>query len=268
MRDSQAFKTWKECPGSLLWLHGKGALAAAVFRCRSSANCLCYQTAGSGKSILSSSVVKHLQEQCAADPETALAYFFLSFSDSKKQSVVEMLASLIKQLCASRPDTPETVKSLSEYKDKGGRPDTRTLEAALLATVRGFSAAFIVVDALDECPTLTKERAKLLSSLGRIIAAMPDNLHIICTSRPEADIKAAMSAVLSPRQRVAIDLTTDREGLDDDIGLYIDTMLASADYGLWPDELKADAKALLIEKADGMYVMELIQIHSQALSCH
>ncbi|KLU92750.1 hypothetical protein MAPG_11652, partial [Magnaporthiopsis poae ATCC 64411] len=233
VRDSQAFKTWKKYPGSLLWLHGKP---------------------GSGKSILSSSVVRHLQDQCAADPETAMAYFFFSFSDSKKQSVAGMLASLVKQLCASRPDTPERVKSLSEYKDKGGRPETRTLEAALLATVCGFSAVFIVVDALDECPILTRERTKLLSSLGRIVAAMPGNLHILCTSRPEADIKAAMDAILSPPRRVAVDLTADREGLNQDIGLYIDTMLASTNYSLWPNKLKADAKALLIEKADGMFL--------------
>ncbi|KAL8285848.1 hypothetical protein RB597_002768 [Gaeumannomyces tritici] len=234
VKDSEEFKTWKESSeGSLLWLHGK---------------------AGAGKSVLSSSVIQHLKDEYAAEPDAAIAYFFFSFSDSKKQSLSVMLASLVRQLCASRPDTPLPVKRLGQYKDGGGRPDTKTLETALLATTRGFSAVFVVIDALDECPTLGKERAKLLDSLGRITSPMPGNLHIICTSRPELDIKTAMDAFLSRSHGAAINLTTDQSKHNGDIGLYIDTMLASADYNSWPPDLKADAKDLLLKKADGMFL--------------
>ncbi|KAL8372306.1 hypothetical protein RB595_001885 [Gaeumannomyces hyphopodioides] len=233
VEDSEEFKTWKESSGSLLWLYGK---------------------AGAGKSVLSSSVIKYLKDGYEAEPDIAVAYFFFSFSDSKKQRLAEMLASLVRQLCARRPNTPQPVKSLSEYKNGGGRPDTKTLEAALMATIRGFSAVFVVIDALDECPTLANERTKLLDSLGRVIAAMPGNLHILCTSRPEADIKAAMDPVLSRPLGTAIDLTANQWRHNGDIGLYIDTMLASADYSSWPIDLKAEAKDLLLKKADGMFL--------------
>ncbi|KAF3762569.1 hypothetical protein M406DRAFT_263163 [Cryphonectria parasitica EP155] len=231
LRDSEEFKTWRMCPGSLLWLHGK---------------------AGSGKSILSSSVVKHLRERCASAPETALAYFFFSFSDLEKQKVDGMLASLVKQLYTGQHGTLQQVKVLAEYMEKHMRPDTKTLESILLAMAREFSATFVVIDALDECPARNGERKKLLNSLSSISRNMPDTLHILCTSRAEPDIETGMSTVLSPPSRAAMDLTAHQEGLDHDIRLYIDSILASAEYSSWPDDVKGEAKASLIKKADGM----------------
>jgi hypothetical protein len=237
VEESNEFETWKNASASLLWLHGK---------------------AGSGKSVLSSWVIKHLRDGVAASPDTALAYFFFSFSDLEKQNVVGMLSSLVKQLYASCPDTPPAIKSLGEYKKKGEHPDTKTLERVLIATARGFSSVFLIIDALDECPTLNKERKMLLDSLSRIVAAMPNNVHLFCTSRAEPDIAAAMDNLLSPPSRAAIDLTGGqrRKNLNHDIGLYIDSTFASADYDSWPAEVKAKARASLIEKADGMYVLK------------
>ncbi|RFU81477.1 hypothetical protein TARUN_742 [Trichoderma arundinaceum] len=195
--------------------------------------------AGYGKSILSSVVVKYLQDQHAPDPSTALAYFFFSFSDLKKQKVNQMLTSLVKQLCSRRPDTPEPIENLSEYKEKGQRPDTQTLEAMLAPVARGFSAVHIAIDALDECPTLPGERKKILGSLRRIITAAPANLHILCTSRKEADIDAVLSVLLSPPWKAAaIDLTARLDILDGDIGLFIDLTSASEEYSSWPEDIK------------------------------
>ncbi|KAI8188598.1 hypothetical protein K4K48_006468 [Colletotrichum sp. SAR 10_66] len=175
VEDSKYFKKWMKSPKSLLWLNGKP---------------------GSGKSILSSSVIKHLQDNSKSDPGTVLAYFYFNFGSLEQQSLAIMLSSLVKQLCASRPDTPQTIKNLEDYKTKGERPDTKTLEEALIESTRGFSDVFIVVDALDECPTLNGQRGKLLASLTRIVAAMPDNLHLFCTSRAEPDISTAINKLL------------------------------------------------------------------------
>ncbi|KAI0903459.1 ankyrin repeat-containing domain protein [Ustulina deusta] len=234
VKDREEFKTWERSPSSLLWLHGKP---------------------GCGKSILSSSVVKRLQERYTSDPGSAFAYFFFSFSDQEKQKVDTMLSSLIKQLYVSRPETPQLIKDLRVYKKKGERPDTKTLEDALMATTGGFSSVSLVLDALDECPTVDGERSKLLGTLRRIIAKMPDNLHIFLTSRAEPDIGAEINAILSRSSpfRVAIDLTADQWGVNRDIGLYIDSRLASADYSSWPNGVKAKAKDLLIKRADGMF---------------
>lgn len=139
-----------------------------------------------------------MKDEYEDDPQTALAYHFFSFGNLDQQKVTAMLSSLFRQLCASRPDTPRPIKRFENYMARGERPDVTTLENALIAAVHEFSAVFIVVDALDESPTLQGERPKLLACLRRIIATMPDNLHIFCTSRAERDIYATIDKVLSP----------------------------------------------------------------------
>ncbi|KAI4594591.1 hypothetical protein KJ359_007679 [Pestalotiopsis sp. 9143b] len=62
IKDNDTFKQWEKRPHSFLWLHGK---------------------AGSGKSIISSSVIEYIDERI--DSETALVYFFFSFTDPANQ---------------------------------------------------------------------------------------------------------------------------------------------------------------------------------------
>ncbi|KAI3555710.1 hypothetical protein CABS02_04086 [Colletotrichum abscissum] len=232
INDSEDFKTWERAPKSFLWLNGK---------------------AGSGKSILSSSVIKHLKEKSEKDPRVALAYFFFSFGNIELQKVNIMLSSLVRQLCASRPDTPQPIKDFETCMIKGEHPDTETLVEALIAAVCGFSAAYIVVDALDECPILDEERTRLMDCLSNIIAKMPDNLHIFCTSRAEPDIGTKFEELLSVPTNKSISLMEKQAGLDSDLSLYIDTTLATGTYQHWPPEIKTEAKESLLAKADGMF---------------
>jgi ATP/maltotriose-dependent transcriptional regulator MalT len=208
--------------------------------------------AGCGKSILSSTVIKHLREQHSPNPWTALAYFYFSFSDRKKQSVAGMLVSLVKQLCARRPILPQRMESLYEYKERGERPDARTLEEVLVAAMSGFSSVHLVIDALDECPVLDSERERLLNTVRRIATMAPANLHVFCTSRKEPDIEAMLGPLLSSRQSGSVDLTAAKGLVDHDIGLYIESVLSSPDFDSWPDEIKEEAKDVLIQRADGM----------------
>ncbi|KAK4150284.1 hypothetical protein C8A00DRAFT_37122 [Chaetomidium leptoderma] len=192
------------------------------------------------------------RDRYTSDPTTALAYFYFSFSDLRKQNVVGLLSSLVKQLCCRRPILPRLVESLSEYKERGERPDAKTLEAMLQEAMGGFSAVHIVIDALDECPVLNGERGRLLDTAHRIATEAPANLHMFCTSRRESDIDAVLSPLLLPPGRDAIDLTATAV-IDHDIGLYIDSVLASPNFSSWPDNVKMEARASLIKKADGMF---------------
>ncbi|KAK3317580.1 ankyrin repeat-containing domain protein [Cercophora scortea] len=232
VEDSEEFEVWKQAPGSLLWLHGN---------------------AGSGKTILSSSVIRHLWRKRASDPETALAYFYFSFSDSRKQNVLDMLASLLKQIVSQRPNIPLSFKDLGVYKERGERPDIGTLETVIIASVCGFSAVHLVVDAMDECPTINGERRKLLNSIRRIVEKAPDNLHMFCTSRNEADINTAISPLLTSSSRAAIDLTKHRDAVDHDILVLINATLSSDDYSSWPDDIKAEVRDAITKRADGMF---------------
>lgn len=198
--------------------------------------------AGSGKSVLSSSVIQHLKQELGNDDSVAIIYYYFTFSDVEKQDRNGMLASLIKQICCQRPNVPDSVKNLVEYKKAGMRPSTEALEKCLIAATCGFSAVYMVIDALDECPELNGQREQLMETLHYILAAESDNLHLFCTSRKEPDIDTSLHRYLSEPGRVEICLSTYIWAIRRDIGQYIQSTLADANYNSWPDDIKAEAK--------------------------
>ncbi|KAH7350622.1 hypothetical protein BKA65DRAFT_242529 [Rhexocercosporidium sp. MPI-PUGE-AT-0058] len=232
IRNNKDFEKWKIAPNSLMWLNGK---------------------AGSGKSVLSSSVITHLRETHGKNPQTALAYFYFSFNDEKKQTTVGMLESIIKQICCCRPDTPLSVKALEDLKARGHRPDIETLQKVLLETLKGFSRVYVIVDALDECSDMEDGRDRLLRCLNAIQQKEPANLHMFLTSRREKDIETSYRAIESASEKWDINLEAYKPAIDHDIGLLIDSTLSSLSYNSWPNELKEVAKKELIEKSDGMF---------------
>lgn len=202
--------------------------------------------------MLSSSVIDRLRTTYKADPEKALAYFYFSFTNP--QSTDTMLSSLVKQLCARRPTIPPSVVSFHEYVDRGDRPDTAMLEEALLDTTCGFSTVYIILDGLDECPTIDDQRWQLLKSLCRLLSKLPGNVHVFCTSRKEPDILHALKPLLIAPRRTFLDLTEGayRWSLDRDIQIYIASNLQSTAYRSWSQDLKREVQNALIDKADGM----------------
>lgn len=98
--------------------------------------------------------VRHLRDLVGLIPRAAVAHFYFSFNDIKKQKVVGMLASITKQLCHSLMDRPipDAVNLLLQYKEKNEYPDIESLEKALLATVHEFTDVYVFIDAIDECP--------------------------------------------------------------------------------------------------------------------
>ncbi|KAK1757014.1 ankyrin repeat-containing domain protein, partial [Echria macrotheca] len=235
------FTAWKEEPGSFLWLHGK---------------------AGSGKSILTSTVIRHLGNEHRQDPMTALAYFYFSFSDLKKQTLDGMLSSLILQLCARRPIIPPAVENLGTFKDRGQRPDNKTLTEAFIESLQGFSSVYIVLDALDECPVSNNVRKGVLDTIRRIVSANIPNLHFLCTSRKERDIDLQFAQILSQPYRYSIDLTFSTMALEKDIKSHIDTTLGSIEFDSWPRPVKDEVRDALVQKADGMFQYVSLQLNA------
>ncbi|KUJ09733.1 uncharacterized protein LY89DRAFT_761415 [Mollisia scopiformis] len=226
------FEEWKTLPNSFMWLNGR---------------------AGSGKSVLSASIVKHLKDIYGSNPSVAIAFFYFSFSNARAQKVDEMLCSLIKQICTQRPIIPEPVQSLNKYLARGQRPDRRTLEDALTATIRGFTAVYIVLDALDECPSTENERDVLLQSIERIHNTVTENLHMLCTSRQLTDIDEVLQPMASSTSASNVDLWQYKAAVDHDIGLHIDKRFSEAPFRSWPEDIQLEARTALIEKADGMF---------------
>jgi hypothetical protein len=208
--------------------------------------------------LCSSTAIDELEGTCEKSPYQAFAYYYFSFTDQDDQSTTSMLSSMTRQLCGARPDTPEWLKALgSKFRDKGSRPGLKHLEDALWGAASGFDAVYFIVDALDECTTSQNKRATLLKSLAKLQGCSPPTVHILLTSRKEPDIEAAFAMILQKPAAEEIDLLAFRDAVNHDISIYLQQKFKSAEFNGLSDDNKNFAQKILLEKADGMYVMFL-----------
>lgn len=129
-----------------------------------------------------------------------------------------------------------------------GHPPAAAWKTALGSTIRETSPTFIIIDALDECPTHGGERAKLLELLRSLVASQSVNLHILVTSRKESDIEEKLtgSVILSP-------ISIQGEDTDIDIRTHVKAQLASdSTMSKWPEQTKLEVEEVLTTKAKGM----------------
>ncbi|OCK83144.1 ankyrin [Lepidopterella palustris CBS 459.81] len=105
---------------------------------------------GSGKTILTSQVIDHL-EGLVSDQKSkkAVAYYYFNYQSWTPISL--MLTTLLKQLARRQASIPEPVLQMWKLHKSGGLPALKDIIATFLATCGHFDVTFIVLDALDEC---------------------------------------------------------------------------------------------------------------------
>jgi Cdc6-like AAA superfamily ATPase len=136
------FQAWQRQKKSILWLHG---------------------IPGCGKTVLSSAIIEHLKQD-----ETCqlLLYFYFSFNDEKKQSLHDLLRSLLEQIHQSQPDSRQPLEQLWASHNEGSRqPSTSSLQNVLEVMLSRTDRVTIILDALDE----SKSRHELLAWLKTIV---------------------------------------------------------------------------------------------------
>lgn len=202
--------------------------------------------------------MQRLRESYSADPRPATAYFFFDFrGGERKQTCTNMARSLIAQLTAGRPDIPESLQSLQQYCDDQSQPPEDELLKAIKATTEGFSNAYLIFDALDECPE-GDQRDELLSMLETIHKWTKANLHIFLTSRKVAIIERKLESLIGTEVSGTgvIDLELHQSDIDSDIAVFIEDKLKKGNYDLLNEDFKAKIKDTLRKKANGIYVTQ------------
>jgi Cdc6-like AAA superfamily ATPase len=175
---SQAFANWKKQPNSFIWLHGGP---------------------GYGKTVLSSTIIKHLKS--VTMPAQILLYFYFNFNDVDKQTFESMLRSLINQLYQKQPDARGPLEQLWESSGKGQKqPSTKLLRDVLLAMLSKVNNVSIVLDALDESTT----RSDLLTWLRDVHKAEPSTCRVLVTARSEEDIESNLQRWMLPESSMSI----------------------------------------------------------------
>ncbi|KAK5690619.1 hypothetical protein LTR97_012175 [Elasticomyces elasticus] len=170
--DSADYLSWKYGGTARLWLHGK---------------------IGCCKTVLASTIIEDMRSHCRAYPNCSLAYFYITFSDDKKQSWEDILRALVMQL--SQGHSPVQVLVDAFDREYGHGLTVRDLERALVeiltvACCEGRSV-FVVVDGLDESPDTLDHRVAVYEGLSRLSESC-DGVHFLVTSRRYADVERFM----------------------------------------------------------------------------
>jgi len=184
----------------------------------------------------------------------SLAIFYYDFREDRKKHVSGLLSSVLFQLCDQSDSYYDVLSGFhSTYRNGAQSPGDDELVQCLMDLLKrpGPRPVYLVIDALDECPStssLSSPREKLLSFLEDLVEAQLPNLRICVTSRPEVDIKA----LLEPLAFRSISLH-DESGQKKDIMKYIESIVnTNKNMQNWNPEHKQLVIDVLTEKADGM----------------
>lgn len=186
----------------------------------------------------------------------SVAYFYFDFRDTDKQSLHNLLPSLLIQLSTRSDRRCEILSRIYKAHDDGAhKPSTSTMIDCLkdMLALPGQSPIYIILDALDECPNtsgLPSARKQVLDFLKDLVDLSLTSLHLCLTSRPEIDIRL----VLEPLAFHVVSLH-DQSGQQKDMEDYIKSVVyADSNTAMkrWRSKDKELVIETLTERADGM----------------
>ncbi|KAJ6487633.1 ankyrin repeat-containing domain protein [Mycena sanguinolenta] len=164
--EGNAFVEWEDNPG-LLWIQG---------------------ASGTGKSVLSSSVIQKLigDQQLFEDfnKSSAVAFFYFDFKAKDSNAVETALRRIVLQMSAQSPHPHRTLDKQYQLSRGQALPNYRELLRLLQELLRELGRTYIIFDALDECPETEFRRLMELISMLRRWNSSP--LHFLITSQPRA----------------------------------------------------------------------------------
>lgn len=117
------------------------------------------------------------------DPRVAVSYVYCSYKDEANQTPANLIASILQQILTNLPSVSDGLRALYDHHEpKNTRPTIEELSVQLQAYVCNMEKFFVVIDALDECPTVKRE--EFLNHVRNIQPAV--NLKI--TTRPASHV--------------------------------------------------------------------------------
>jgi hypothetical protein len=184
-----------------------------------------------------------------------IAYYYFDFKDASKRGLHGLLASILFQLGDSSGSCRDVVHKLyTSCRDGSEQPS----DAALVGCIKNMLELpglpiFIIVDALDECPSTTgtpSPREELLDFLEDLVRSSHSKLFICVTSRPEQDIQTVLSPLTPESCQVSLH---EEGGQMEDIKSYVESFVHNdRTMRRWREEDRNLVITTLIERAGGM----------------
>ena len=184
-----------------------------------------------------------------------VAYHYFDFKDASKRHVRGLLSSLLSQLSDDSDACRDVLHELFKICRNGSeRPGDAAL-VECLGTILKLSGQpiFIIIDALDECPSTTgtpSAREEVLNVVEDLVGSNCSNLFICITTRPEQDIQAVLNPLTAASRRVSLH---EERGQREDIRRYVRSFVrAERAMRRWREEDKELVIKTLSERAGGM----------------
>ena len=155
---------------------------------------------GSGKTVLSTTIIESTRNRLSANSKQVLVFFFCDKADENHQSEVRLLGTIIAQIVAQMPKTPENIRASYEVARRYGRSKISSSDqplGVLIDLLISSDNVFIVIDGADEF----KDPAAIGRIVDRLVIATK-RVHILCLSRDSMVLRkqlpGACKVYLSP----------------------------------------------------------------------
>ncbi|KAH0032185.1 glycosyltransferase family 31 protein, partial [Aureobasidium melanogenum] len=212
-------------------------------------------SAGAGKSVLASIIIRHLEETLAelkpGRQSGRIAYLYLKYDTVQK--IEHLIGSIVRQIIREDP-LPQTLEELWKHCNNGHDVPSEDELTALLHKVTGDGPTYIVIDALDECTV--KFRARFLDALG----INDGNAKFLITSRYLDEFKDVAEGFI--KRQIAAN--------HDDLDLFIDYKI-QAEYRLkskleHDHHLRIEVKYQVRDRCNGMFLLASMHMRSLAMA--
>ncbi|KAL2130414.1 hypothetical protein VTI74DRAFT_6503 [Chaetomium olivicolor] len=241
----------KSQAGTGKWLLNSAQYTA--FLAKAHHTLFCQGMPGSGKTILTATVIEDLTRRFEDDSTVGIAYIYFNFRRQSEQEPKQLFSSLLKQLAQRQPVIPDSVMALyRRHQEKETRPAMHEILGTLRVVSAPLSRTFIVLDAVDDCQSAGGHRSSFLAELLGL--RRDQKFSHFLTSRHIPDIEA---------------LFTDCPSLeiiasDEDISMYIEGHMHHLPTFISTDQkLQNQIKREIISSVDGMFL--LAQLYLTAL---
>ncbi|KAF8148516.1 hypothetical protein K438DRAFT_1688730, partial [Mycena galopus ATCC 62051] len=220
LRDRRYIR-WKATPGSL-WIKG---------------------ISGTGKSVLSSTVVEEIIVACSK--RSAIAYFYFDFSNDRQRMDI-MIRSIIWQLSRLSPSPYSALHRLYERLGNGAiQPQHIHLQGVFEDLLSDLDRTYIVIDGLDECRrTDWKLLVEFIHSLCHSTKKM---LHLLFTSQPHEEFQKAFKDVTVIELGSAVSIS--------DIRSFIGSEVPRVGNWASDDKYAEVVTEQIVQKSNGMFRM-------------
>jgi len=196
----------------------------------------CSGMPGAGKTMMAAIAIDHLCATASSD-DIGIAYVFCNYKAQADQSALSLLAALLRQLVESQADfAGPVIEMYNRHTKRKTWPSLNEVIQTLRTACSNYTTAYIVIDALDECPDDTGGRGRLITELRELQAG--GDVRLLFTSRSIPEIT----------QKFESDLMLEVRATQEDVEKFVATHISPK----YNEQLKAEIVNSIVKTVDGM----------------